>query len=500
MGALALLLSSCLKDNSNYDIVPHEEISIEGIDPSYTVISGMDRLTFDPDVASSSDSDDFEYLWGIYETNVQGYAPVLDTLAKTKELDYLVAQAAKAWVLVFRVTNKQTGYSRYVNSTINVVTPYTRGWYVAKGDGDSTDVDLFLTPNSIVPESIIPNVFSNINGHKLAGNPLIMNFYTDYKSTETGILGNTRTLFVLSDKDAAAVSINTFRVLRGFNQLFYKDPEVRSPGFVSNGSQANYFMNDGGVHSIYAMSANTGQFGVRKMKDASNTPYYLSRFFLTAWLGDPFFFDLISSSFLSATGSGSVMTAVSDASNTEMPANNNNKELLFMGLKSSAVVSVNGFAMFQDKTDPSLKILSSVSPSRAAFRMVNDTLQSSEKLYHADRYALLDGDENLLYFSMGNEVWSRNLSNRFEQLQYTVPAGEEVTFMRHRKYSSEAAYAFNYVMIGTKSGENYKVRMFTKSSGNLATEPSVVLEGNGAVGDVMYISPSVSGTTYNNTY
>ena len=42
-----------------------------------------------------------------------------------------------------------------------------------------------------------------------------------------------------------------------------------------------------------------------------------------------------------------------------------------------------------------------------------------------------------------------------EQLQYTVLAGETITFIRHRKATgtgAEAAYAYNYVMIGTKQG------------------------------------------------
>lgn len=158
-----------------------------------------------------------------------------------------------------------------------------------------------------------------------------------------------------------------------------------------------------------------------------------------------------------------------------------------------------GFAVFQDKTDAGLKILSALTPSKTAFNMVNDTLSTADKLYNATRYMLLDGDENLMYFVVGNEVYSRNLTNRFEQLQYTVPAGEEITFIRHRKYT-EAAYAYNYIMIGTKAGANYKVRMFTKTSGNINPTPVFTLEGKGIVRDVLYVAPSVSEYTYSNSY
>jgi hypothetical protein len=55
-------------------------------------------------------------------------------------------------------------------------------------------------------------------------------------------------------------------------------------------------------------------------------------------------------------------------------------------------------------------------------------------------------------------------------------------------------------LIGTKLGDSYKVRMFTKSSGSLASSPDITLEGKGIVRDVMYMSPSVSEYTYSNSY
>lgn len=499
---LVLLMFSCAKDKSNYDYTPNEVIKVEGLQATYTPVSEKDRLVIEPTATSTDPNAKFEYLWGIYETNVQGSAPVLDTIGRTQKLDYLVKQPAKGWVLVLRVKNTNTKYTQYFTATVNVVTQFTRGWYVAKDDGAQADLDLFLTPTTITPDGKIENVYSMINGKKLSGKAQIMNFFSAYKSTVTGVLGNTRALFLVTDKDISALNINTMKEIRGYNTLFYEPPAVKAPAFVCIGSSANYVVNNGQCHSIYAMSANTGQFGVAKIKNDLGTPYNLSRYFYTYWITDPFFFDMTSSSFLSATGTGAVMTSVSDAPDvagkkvTDMPANNNNKNLLYWGYKTSAL----SYAVFQDKTVPSLKILSEVTASRTAFKMINDTLQTTSKIYNATRFALLDGDENMIYFVLGNEIWSRNLSNKFEQLQYTVPAGEEVTFVRHRKYTSEAAYAHNYVMIGTKSGNNYKVRMFTKSSGNLASAPAFTLEGTGIVRDVMYMAPSVSETTYSNSY
>ncbi|UKJ08556.1 PKD-like family lipoprotein [Solitalea lacus] len=499
--AMIFIIASCSEDIGNYEYSPVEVITIKGIDNSYTKLSGVERITLDPEVSTTANDADFEYFWGIYETNVQGYAPKIDTIAKTKALDYLIKQPAKGWVLVFRAKNKKTGYFQYVTSSVNVVTQYTRGWYVVKDDGTQTDVDLFKNPTNIIPETKVENVFSLVNGKKLNGKASLFSFLTAYKSSVTGVLGNTRALFVVSDNDATVVDINTFKEIRGFNSLFYESPSNKAPNFVTFASQANYFVNDGQVYAIYTMSANTGQFGVRKMRDNLNTPYKVSKYFMTYGFSDPIFFDETSSSFISSGATGNMVNAVSDAAATKMKANNNNKKLLFMGNKNTAPFS--GYAVFQDKTDPNLKILSSITPALPNLTIINDTLKVADKLYNATNYTLLQGDENMLYFTVGNQVWSRNLSNKFEQLQYTVPAGEEITFIRHRKYTgsgAEAPYSYNYVMVGTKIGANYKVRMFTKTSGNLSANPVFTLDGTGSVGDVIYISPSISESTYTNTF
>lgn len=501
--ATCAFLFSCAKDKSNYDYKPKEKITVAGIDPSYTKISESDRIILNPTVSSTDQSAEFEYLWGIYETNVQGSVPVLDTLAKTKNLDYLVKKPAKSWVLVYRVTNKKSGYSEYFTSTINVITEFTRGWYIAKDDGSNSDLDLFLTPSSIVTtaENLKENIYSAVNGKKLDGKAQQLTFFSTYKSTVTGTLGNTRALFVTTDKDVSGTNINTLKEIRGFNNLFYTAPQVKSPSAVILASTANYLINNGQCHAIYTMSANSGQFGVAKIKDDASTPYSLSKFFIANPYIDPFFFDQTSSSFISTTPTGAFMTSISNASNTAMSAINNNKSLLYMGFKSGTSTVV-GFAVFQDKTNPSLKILSQLNTSKTAFSMVNDTLKTTDKIYNASRYTLLDGDENLMYFCVGNDIYSRNLSNKFEQLQFSVPAGEEITFIRHRKYgvTSDLPFNYNYVMVGTKVNDRYKVRMFTKSSGNLSTTPAFILEGKGIARDAMYIAPSVSESTYTSGY
>lgn len=503
LAACCILFSSaCYKDKGNYDYLDREEITITGIAGSYDKVSLVDHLVIDPQVTSTDPKAEFTCFWGIYETNVQGSAPKVDTIGRTKALDYLVTQPAKGWVLVFGAKNKHTGVSKIVTASVNVITQFTRGWYVMKDDGSKTDVDLFLTPSSIAPASKMENVYSLVNGKKLEGKASLYGFYTNYKSTVTGTLANTRALFILSDKDMSVVNINTFKEIRSFNSLFYETPAVKKPMIICEAAQANYIVNDGHLHGIYSMSSNVGQFGGVQMRDDANSPYSLSKYFLTSMSYNPFFFDEPSSSFISSTGTSNVVSNVTDAAGSAMKANNNNKRLLFMGVKSAYPYT--GVAVFQDKTDPSLRILSQITPSNYQLMLVNDTLPATAKITLAERYGLIIADENIIYFSVGNEVWSRNISNGAEKLQFTVPAGEEITFIRHRKYAgsttAELPYYFNFMMIGTKAGGNYKIRMFQKTSGNLNANPDFTLEGAGSPADVIYIAPSISNSTFPNSY
>lgn len=498
---LAFLVVSCVKDKTNYNFLDPEIITVEGLESNYTMLSGTDHFTIDPVVKSNDPNAKFEYKWWIYETNVPGSLRILDTIGHERKLDYLVTQPAKGWVLVFSVTNTNTKYTKHFTADVNIITSYTRGWYVAKDDGTQADLDLFLTPESIIPESKLENVYSEQNGHKLQGKAQQLSFFSNYRSEVTGVLGNTRTLFFVTDKDLSATYINTLKEIRGYNTLFYEPPAVKSPSLVALGQSAIYIVNDGHCHSLYTLSINTGQFGVAKIRDDKNSAYQLSKYFYSWRNIDPYFFDQTSSSFVFTTGTGATITSINDIApsngrpQTEMSANKNNKTMLYMGLKTTA----KAYAVFQDKTNLSLKLLTDITPSKTAFKMDNDTLKVTDKLYIATTYTLLDGDENMLYFAVANEIWSRNLSNKVEQRQFALPGGEEVTFMRHRKYT-ENGYAYNYVIIGTKVGSSYKIRMFNKTSGNLNPSPEFILEGNGIARDVMYISPVVNEFTYTPTY
>ena len=492
------LLAACYKDHGNYRYNDAEKISITGVDAIYDKIALVDKLTLKPAVASNDPGAKFTYWWGIYEPDGMGK---IDTISHEQQLDYLITQRSKEYALVFGVQNQHTGVGKTVTAVLNVTTRFTRGWYVMKQKEGFTDLDLFFTPQNIVPESKLENVLMLGNNKKVAGNGTLFGFTQSYPAVVDGIPLNNRVLFVQADKDMAVVDINTMKILRTMDTLFYEKMPVIKPSAICNDASGSYLINNGVLHGLlYA-----GAFGPAKMRDNRNTPYHLSKYFLidnTSYLS-PLFFDETSSSFISASPNLPTLKQVNDYGPTQLPANKNNKELLFMGI-SKAGSPLAGTAILRDKTDAALRIVANISSYGTIVTIKCDTLAAASKLNLAEHYAQIMGEENMLYFSSGNEVWSRNLSNGTEQLQWAAPAGEQISFIRHRKYAGsitpELPYYFNYILIGTTGNGRYKVHAFKKSSGNLAAAPDFTLEGEGAATDAIYISPLVNNSTYHNTY
>jgi len=509
---LFFIVFSCAKDKGNYDYKDAEKIEITGLEPSYSVISQKDTLKIFPQVKSNKEGE-LEYRWGIYETNVQGRTEPLDTIARSQALNYFIQKNAATWVLVFIVKNKKTGFTQYKNTSLAVSTLFTRGWYVLKDDGLNSDLDLFFTPKTILADGKMENVYSQTNTKKIEGKGGFLAFASNYKSNvlNPNLFSNTRTLYVATDKDVQAIGINNLKYLRDKESLFLGGSRlVNGVTGIFNGSAALYAINQGQLYNIYAMSANSGQFGGKVMLDANNTNYELSKYMLSNASIDPILFDQLGSSFVTlGNGYGSTLTTYSDMPDNDFSAAKNNQNVLFLGIKNNIYLPAPdyyyktvGYAILQDKADPSLKSLALVEKNKFALTLKKTVIEPSTKLYQGSFYSLLYEDENLLYFVYNNQVYSRNLSNGFEQLQFATPAGEEITFIKHLKYTEAAntGYSFNYVLVGSKQGGEYKVRMFTKSAGNLNSIPVQTLSGKGNATAIVYISPSTTEYTYPNSY
>ena len=475
-------LSSCFEDEGNYDYDEPFKISVAGLQESYECYYMIDSLNIEPEL--SPKESDYDCFWGIYETNVQGYAPKLDTICHTRELHYKVAIKPQQYKLVFCAKDKKTGIPTFVQRDLQVTTPLSTGWFVLRTQNGKSDFDLFAPDNKKIQNVIA----TNNNGISLEGDATFATYSTKYKSWDpiNERYVNTNTLFGLSSKGMVSMSMNDGKIIRDFDSFFYNEQSIKSPKALAMTFSDFYLVNFNQLYSIYGMSSNSGRFGESMIGD-----YKLSKHFACNDFAGPIFFDEKSSSFCTATAAGSNIIYYKD-NKTECPSNQMDMDLLYMGSAYK-----NHWAIGKNKTSGSYLLLK-LNPM-AAYAGYSDVIISCQEIskekgiIQATHWAV-NQNNNIIYFNKDNVIYSCNIdANLAEAEQFKVPEGEEVTYMRNLDYKNWSNHDadFNLFVLATYDGEHYKVYLFDIQAGNLYGEPEI-LSGTGKVGALVYVDKNNS--------
>lgn len=163
ISVVALFAACSVPDKGNYDYHEINEVTISGINPSYTVMPDIQTLTIDPAIkmtdAEVNDSR-FDYLW---LANVAYGAT--DTLGRERVLSTTVSLAPRTYQLVLKVFDNKTGVVWRNISSLVVGNMYEKGIMLAgEGSGGvaqmqmiSMATDTIVTPD-ILAESGLPQL------------------------------------------------------------------------------------------------------------------------------------------------------------------------------------------------------------------------------------------------------------------------------------------------------------------------------------------------------
>lgn len=161
-------LSSCLKDNGNYEYGDLADVNISGIDESLRCLL-QEPQSITPNIETTIPESNLEYCWRIGA----------DTLSKTRDFNYTFSKVPVSnKPLIFEVRDKTTNIRYSKSVKLQVVSPFTTGWAV-------------LTDNNGVPElsfqslegekPLYSNIYKEVNGDALTGTPVSVKqlVYTD---------------------------------------------------------------------------------------------------------------------------------------------------------------------------------------------------------------------------------------------------------------------------------------------------------------------------------
>ena len=140
---MILLVGGCYDDKGNYDYTDIGDITITGIENSYTAIALAKKLEIKPTVTSKNPEDTFEYLWTVYNPNY--YDSYL-----TEAIKGLAMTAGSKPILRAIIGREQPISLATVTATIRVrQTTQATGTPVRS----NTSIFIKLAPASVTPQN-----------------------------------------------------------------------------------------------------------------------------------------------------------------------------------------------------------------------------------------------------------------------------------------------------------------------------------------------------------
>ena len=467
-------LTSCFEDDGNYDYSPVYDINISGLEDSYNCLSFIDSINIKPQITPTDD--EFDYFWGVYETNVQGYAPKLDTICKTKDLHWLVNLQPKTYKLVFCATAKNSGIPEIIERDLTVTTALSKGWYILRDQNGKTDLDFFSEDGKI--EGIIAKYNDK---YTLEGEAVNIGYTNKYKvlNPENGRYVNGQTIFALSSKNMVTLNLGKATIIRDYNGIFFSTPEeARLQAFTNSMMGDIYLMNAGKIHVIGGMTPNSGRFGIEKSGD-----YELADFCVGNFPGTPIFYDKKSSSFCSANSMYENIRYFND-DHADFPSNDMGVDVLFMGAGAGKDWAL---AKTVEKGKFQLMQLDPMAAYNRYSNLVTDVIEvkADKGITKAEKWAT-NAKNNIIYFAKDNKIYSCNIDAKLaEKEQHTLPADEKVTYLRNLTLNT-ANLKFDVLAVATVKGDSYKIYLFKIQAGNVTGEPEM-MEGNGRVRGMIFI-------------
>lgn len=210
-GLLLWIAGACTEDKGNYDYTPLNELTIGGLEKSYTV-EQSERLSIAADIKGKEgfDVDRYDYLWYAWRIN---NASDPDTLSRKKDLDVEIGIAVGEYNLRYVVTEKETGVYYKTDVDMYVINSYSKGVVALSSVNGKANLTFINAVNRVTE-----NAYQAANGEVVGTNPVGV-FYTGGSESVAG------TLIVATAEGSKVVDPSDFSEMMPFSDFFYITPE-----------------------------------------------------------------------------------------------------------------------------------------------------------------------------------------------------------------------------------------------------------------------------------
>ena len=486
--AALVAMQSCTDDESTYGI-DHTSIVINGIDSKYDVISFAGKhLQINPTVNSTFPESDLEYRWYMYNPNKGNLAgkDTAEVISTDRNLDMEAKLLDGKYSFYYEVASKSTGYSQ--RSDIFEVTSasiLSKGFYVLKENTEgNTDVDLYSTSEN----TLYADLLATRSTGALKGKPRALDIipYLCYVNPDDGENAGGTCLSITTESD----KVKWYRILdmtpiKDETNCTYDNKTDRKPYRTVYGDMSIYYFAGDGVYSAYNYSImpSIGAFGT--FGDTGSSIHIATA---PSTMHCMVYWNETTKMFSFVDYNGSYFPTTDE---NFMPLGSYNLECI-KALASYAGGETCCFLMKDPATGNRQLYFFSVGYGGANLTEVRD-IDPALHAANANLIAVNGQQATIMYCIDNNRLYAYDLGgvNPERELPLQgIPANEQITYIANRWFN--AGDTWDYLFIGTQSGDTYKVYMYEMVGGEPVGQPVKTISGKGKLRKVDYADPEIT--------
>lgn len=425
-------LSSCIEDKGSYGNIPVNEVTVSGLEKTYSVMSGITELNIEPTVKGTilgEDDSQYEYTWYACKSSLTETNHEHTILGNEKNLNTIVDMAPGTYQLYLLVNDTSTGQEWIISDmTLNVQTSLTTGFYLFGDKEDGTvGMDFLSMPATEGDTTVIKDIFTN--EMKLRGAQDLI--YTGHSSSPIAIIN----LWAITESGSYKIensvqTQNVFDVDQSYDEGFMlpssmiehpakivdQFPHQLSGGKAYSTSNRGYVTEDG-IFIGSIISAEVFGNPVNRYSAASTTLYKPYKNLLyngyASYVGGVMAYDLDNEQF--ATIYGSFLSA----KYSKVPTDKAGDAFPWKQDKRTIVYGTNAayysYAIMKDTENDTnyylyvMYVTSYISPTKVGF--ASFTTSDAPEIDQASQFAI-SYEYPIILYSVGNKLYKFNYETK----------------------------------------------------------------------------------------
>jgi len=429
---IILFAGSCVKDDSNTELVKLNTVAISGIADKLTTY--MDTaLSIKPTISTSlNDETNLSFIWYIYGSSQQGPA---DTLAKVKNLSVIIPNPG-TYTLVFKVIDKPTGVFYKYESALTVMNDLTTGLMILAETNGKAKLHFLNTANG----KYFSDVYLKRNNEELGSKPVSITVQ-NMASTNQEIV-----ILCKDNRGGVFTDITSFTKMRELKASFYTSPfdgnsEINVQAYCKATGLQDYLIIDG---KVYNRAVNMKDY---YFKPALLGDYYVSDYYNTS--SYPAFYDNKNMRFMAHNNTQGTLNLFLQPTDISII---NPAKVDLVQLFGKLTAAPRSLGLFKNPNGNERYILTmTLGPSGLLFVPISKYQITSENIENASAYATSVDVADYLFYASGGKVYVHNTLTKIGALLFDLGPSYKINCLKTEKTELRIGFT-NSSSTGMKGG------------------------------------------------